>query len=87
MAILDELLLQCQNSAALESAYDLLKALTSSPRFSGHLEQSGTLMNILEDMGFGGLWRMCSLNNSWEANTQCFALTEKLIEVSDTRIN
>lgn len=39
------------------------------------------LNDILEDMGFGGLWRSCSFNLSQEQDKQCFALTEKLIEV------
>lgn len=43
---------------------------------------SGTLHDILEDMGFGGLWRFCSLNPTQEPDKQCFAQTEKLIDVS-----
>jgi hypothetical protein len=39
------------------------------------------LNEILEDMGFGGLWRSCSLNFAQEQDKQCFILTEKLIEV------
>lgn len=40
------------------------------------------LNEILEEMGFGGLWRFCSLNPTSEPDKQCFAWTEKLIDVS-----
>jgi neurofibromin 1 len=47
------------------------------------------LHEILEDMGFGGLWRSCSSLNGGsgggtheQQDRQCFLLTEKLIEVS-----
>lgn len=44
---------------------------------------AGTVLNeILEDMGFGGLWRFCSLNPTQEPDKQCFAWTENLIDVS-----
>lgn len=81
MSILDDLLLHCQNSATLEAAHALLQTLTSNPKFATALESAGMLSEILEDMGFGGLWRSCSLNFSQEQDKQCFALTEKLIEV------
>jgi neurofibromin 1 len=66
----------------LQSAHALLQTLTSNPKFAGALESTGMLNEILEDMGFGGLWRSCSLNMSQEQDKQCFVLTEKLIEAS-----
>lgn len=43
---------------------------------------AGVLNEILEDMGFGGLWRSCSFNLAQEQQDRtCFGLTEKLIEV------
>lgn len=89
MIILDDTLLHCQNSATLESAHGLLQTLTSNPNFAtammspgGGNNGSGTLHDILDDMGFGGLWRFCSLNPTQEPDKQCFAQTEKLIDVS-----
>jgi hypothetical protein len=55
--------------------------MTSNPKFATALESSGVLNEILEDMGFGGLWRSCSFSQTLEPERQCFALTEKLIEV------
>lgn len=43
----------------------------------------GVLNEILEDMGFVGLWKSCSFNLAQqEQDRACFGLTEKLIEVS-----
>src|SRR3569833_1315952 len=79
--ILDDVLLHCQNSSTLESAHRLLQTLSSNPRFSYALDTPDALGEILEDMGFGGLWRSCSFNIPQEQDKQCFGLTEKLIEV------
>lgn len=84
LAILDETLLHCQNSATLESAHGLLQTLTSNPKFASAMESGGAsgLNEILDDIGFGGLWRFCSLNPQQEPDKACFAQTEKLIDVS-----
>jgi neurofibromin 1 len=84
ISILDDILLHCQSSATLEAAHNLLHTLTANPRFSASLESSaGVLNEILEDMGFAGLWRSCSFNLAQEQQDRtCFGLTEKLIEVS-----
>lgn len=99
LIILDDTLLHCQNSATLESAHGLLQTLTSNSKFATVMMDSGPggggsngalatsmLHDILEDMGFGGLWRFCSLNPTQEPDKQCFAQTEKLIDVSLLRI-
>lgn len=82
MSVLDDVLLHCQNSTTLQSAHALLQCLASNPRFSSALESPGVLNDILEDMGFTGLWRSCSFSLTQEQDRQCFVLTEKLIEVS-----
>lgn len=84
LAILDETLLHCQNSATLESAHSLLQTLTSNPKFASAMESGGALglNEMLEDIGFGGLWRFCSLNPQQEPDKACFSQTEKLIDVS-----
>lgn len=81
ISILDNILMHCQNSSTLESAHMLLQTLTSNPKFAAALENTGILNDILEDMGFGGLWRSCSLNPAHDQDKQCFGLTEKLIEL------
>ncbi|KAK7731831.1 Ras GTPase activating protein ira2, partial [Cytospora paraplurivora] len=86
LAILDDILLHCQNSATLGAAHDLLQTLTSNPEFAAAMESgsngngASVLNDVLEDMGFGGLWRFCSLNPQQEPDKQCFAQTEKLID-------
>ncbi|KAK3683544.1 hypothetical protein B0T22DRAFT_468139 [Podospora appendiculata] len=81
ISILDDIVLHCQNSATLESAHALLQTLTSNPKFVSALDSTGMLNEILENMGFGGLWRSCSFTLSQEQDKQCFGLTEKLIEL------
>jgi neurofibromin 1 len=81
VSILDDVLLHSQNSATLESAHALLRTLTTNTRFANSLESNGLLNELLEDMGFAGLWRSSSFNLSHDQDKQCFALTEKLIEV------
>ncbi|KUI58000.1 Neurofibromin [Cytospora mali] len=85
--ILDETLLHCQNSTTLGAAHELLQTLTLNPKFAAAMESSsngtGTavLDDVLDTMGFGGLWRFCSLNPQQEPDKQCFAQTEKLIDL------
>ncbi|KAI1852569.1 hypothetical protein JX265_003051 [Neoarthrinium moseri] len=79
--ILDDVLLHCQNPSTLEAAHALFRTMTSNPKFSNALESTGILNEILEDMGFGGLWRSCSFSQTQEPEKQCFGLTEKLIEL------
>lgn len=83
-SLLDDVLLHCQSPGTLEAAHALLQTLTSNPKFTGSLESSSAVLNdLLEDMGFAGLWRSCSFNLAQEQQDRtCFALTEKLIEVS-----
>lgn len=83
ISLLDDILLHCQSSATLEAAHALLQSLTSNPRFASSLESSTAVLNeILDDMGFAGLWKNCSFNLAGEQpDRKCFGLTEKLIEV------
>ena len=83
ISILDDIVLHCQNSATLESAHRLLQTLTSNSKFAaaGSHESGEALNELLEDEGFGGLWRSCTFNMSLEQDKACFGLTEKLIEV------
>lgn len=100
LSILDDTILHCQNSATLESAHGLLQTLTSNPKFAAVLTDSSSssgragngplsasmLNEILEDIGFGGLWQFCSLNPTQEPDKQCFEQTEKLIDVSSSLV-
>ena len=46
------------------------------------MASSSTVTEALDDMGFGGLWRSCSIGSMEDIQRECFDLTEKLIEVS-----
>ncbi|KAI0484610.1 GTPase [Xylariaceae sp. FL0804] len=80
-ATLDEVLLHAQSSLTLNAAHELLRLLTSNARFAAALESHDTLGDILEDMGFEGLWRSCSYIQTQDHDRQLFQLTEKLIEL------
>ncbi|KAI1636187.1 GTPase [Biscogniauxia mediterranea] len=80
-ALLDEVLLHAQNPSTLKSAHTLLQKLSSNARFAAALEGHDTLTDMLDDMGFEGLWRSSSFSQTQEYDKQCFMLTEKLIEL------
>lgn len=82
MSLLDAALLFAQNPPAMKAAHDLLRIVTSNPKFAAAREDHDTLTEILEDMGFEGLWRSNSFLQSREFDKQLIGLTEKLIEVS-----
>lgn len=79
--ILEDVLLSCQNTSTLESAHQLLRALTSNPKFSGVNDTAEMLEDVLDGIGFGGLWRSSTFYAPNEHERQCTALTDKLIEV------
>ncbi|KAI1644280.1 uncharacterized protein F4817DRAFT_225030 [Daldinia loculata] len=80
-SFLDEVLLHGQNSSTLESAHALLQTLSSNPKFTSALESAGILHDILEDLGFEGLYRSSSFTYAQDPDKQCSILTEKLIEL------
>jgi hypothetical protein len=80
--ILDDILISCQNNATLEAAHQLLRTLTSNPKFSGGVDTAEMLEDVLDGIGFGGLWRSSSFHTANEHERQCTALTDRLIEVS-----
>ncbi|KAI1428452.1 GTPase [Xylaria sp. FL1777] len=81
-SLLGETLLNAQKPAAVKAAHGLLRIVTSNPKFAAAKESHDTLADILEDMGFEGLWRSNSFTQSQEFDKQLIGLTEKLIEVS-----
>jgi neurofibromin 1 len=80
--ILDDILISCQNAVTLESAHQLLRTLTSNPKFSGGVDTAEMLEDVLDGIGFGGLWRSSTFHITNEHERQCTALTDRLIEVS-----
>ncbi|CAJ2511131.1 Uu.00g067560.m01.CDS01 [Anthostomella pinea] len=80
-ALLDEVLLQAQNSSTLKTGHVLLRALSTHARLAAALDGEDNLTDILEDMGFEGLWRSSSFSQTQDHDRQLFALTEKLIEL------
>lgn len=83
IAILDEILISCQNSATLESAHQLLRTLTSNPKFASGVDTAEMLEDVLEGIGFSGLWRSSTFHTMNDQDSQCTALTDKLIEVCE----
>ena len=80
--ILDEVLLHGQNAATLDAAHILLRTLSSDKRLASATKSSSAMDEILEEKGFGGLWRSCSVGSMDDIQHDCFQLTERLIEVS-----
>ncbi|KAI1004136.1 Neurofibromin [Podosphaera aphanis] len=78
--ILDEILISCQNAATMDSAHQLLRTLTSNPKFSSSVNTTEMLQEVLEGIGFGGLWRSSTFHTPNEEERQCTALTNRLIE-------
>jgi hypothetical protein len=65
----------------LESAHQLLRTLTSNSKFSGGVDTAEMLEDVLDGIGFGGLWRSSTFHVPNEQDRQCTALTDRLIEV------
>lgn len=82
LRVLDDILISCQNAATLESAHQLLRTLTSNPRFAGGVDTAEMLEDVLDGIGFGGLWRSSTFHVENEHERQCTVLTDRLIEVS-----
>ncbi|KAI8668992.1 Ras-GAP domain-containing protein [Fusarium keratoplasticum] len=80
-SLLDDTLLHSQNSTTLGNAHTLLRTLSSNPKFSRASRTMSVLTETLDKMGFGGLWRSCSLGSMEEINRDYLDLTEKLIEL------
>ncbi|KAG4440411.1 hypothetical protein IFR05_004104 [Cadophora sp. M221] len=79
--ILDDILISCQNAVTLESAHLLMRTLTSNPKFSGGVDTSEMLEDVLDGIGFGGLWRSSTFHSVNENDRQCTGLTDRLIEL------
>ncbi|KAL6412878.1 neurofibromin 1, partial [Ilyonectria robusta] len=79
-SLLDDILLHGQNSSTLGAAHVLLRTLSSNPQLSRAVGSMSLLIETLDNMGFGGLWRSCSLGSMDDINRDCLELTEKLIE-------
>lgn len=55
--------------------------MTLNPKFSGSVDTTEMLEDVLEGIGFGGLWRSATFHVVNEQERQCTALTDRLIEV------
>ncbi|KAI0156431.1 GTPase [Xylariaceae sp. FL1272] len=81
-SMLEGVLLHAQKPEALKAAHTLLRLLMSDPKYIAARENSNDLNEILEDMGFEGIWRSNSVVlMEQEYDKQVIALTEKLIEL------
>lgn len=79
-SVLEDVLLHGQNAAVLEAAHTLLRTLSSDRKYAIAMD-SGAMNKVLEEKGFSGLWRSCSMGSMEDIHRDCFDLTEKLIEV------
>jgi neurofibromin 1 len=48
---------------------------------SGNIDTGRLLDEVLDDIGFGGLWRSSTFHTLQDQNKRCTLLTDKLIEV------
>ncbi len=80
--ILENLLTSCQNVVTLEAAHELLRTLTANSKFANGVDTAEMLEDVLEGVGFGGLWRSSTFHGDSSNDRQCTALTDRLIEVS-----
>ncbi|KAG7151885.1 hypothetical protein HYQ46_012297 [Verticillium longisporum] len=51
------------------------------PEFDNALDTPVRLEDVLDDLGFSGLWRSCSMDSAHEQDRKYFTLTERLIEL------
>ena len=79
--ILEHILISCQTAATLESAHKLLRILTANPKLSSLVDTTEMLDDVLEGIGFGGLWRSATFHSASDNDRQCTILTDRLIEV------
>lgn len=80
-SILDDVLLSCQNAVTLDSAHKLLRTLSSNPKLFGSVDTARLLEEVLDDIGFSGLWRSSTFHAANDQDKQRITLTDKLIEV------
>ncbi|RFU34508.1 hypothetical protein B7463_g1822, partial [Scytalidium lignicola] len=79
--ILDDILISCQNAATLEAAHELLRTLTSNRKFVGSMDTAEMLDEVLDGIGFGGLWKSSTFHIPNVRERQCTTLTDRLIEL------
>ena len=79
--MLEDVLLTCQSAATLRSAHELLHSITSDSKLTGQVDTAELLDEVLDDIGFSGLWRSSTFLAYNEQDRQCALLTDRLIEV------
>ncbi|KAJ5053875.1 uncharacterized protein L3040_000165 [Drepanopeziza brunnea f. sp. 'multigermtubi'] len=79
--VLDNILISCQNAVTLESAHLLMRTITSNPKFAAGVDTAEMLEDVLDGIGFGGLWRSSTFHTASDHERQCTALTDRLIEL------
>lgn len=85
-SILGTVLLHAQDPAALGAANSLLRILTSDDRYAAAMGSVQTLRDVLDGLGFTGLWRDPYFQpRIEEVKQECFELTAKLIKVRQTQ--
>ncbi|KAG6021606.1 hypothetical protein E4U40_005170 [Claviceps sp. LM458 group G5] len=80
-SIIDDVLLHSQDTRALEAAHALLRTISSEQRYCEDLGSLRSFLDLLDEIGFGGLWRDFGHLSSDAVTMDCFELTQKLIEL------
>ncbi|KAG5954004.1 hypothetical protein E4U53_002877 [Claviceps sorghi] len=70
-----------QDIGALEAAHTLLRTISSQQKYFKELGSQHSLLNVLDDTGFSGLWKSSSHSFTEDIMRSCFELIEKLIEL------
>ena len=58
-----------------------MRTLTSNSKFADNVDTTEMLEDVLDGIGFSGLWRSSTFHSTNEQDRQCTALTDRLIEV------
>ncbi|TAQ89305.1 hypothetical protein B7494_g2379 [Chlorociboria aeruginascens] len=64
LAVLESIIMSCQNPRTLESAHVLLRTITGNEKFATVGDTEDLVGGVLEEIGFGGLWRSSSFHFS-----------------------
>jgi neurofibromin 1 len=84
ISILDSILASSQNPGTLRAAHSLVSTISADHRFSDASQSEELLENVLEEIGFSGLWTSSTFKMTKDYEKRCAVLTDKLIEVCIT---
>ncbi|KAI2626815.1 GTPase [Xylaria nigripes] len=80
-SLLNRILVHAQKPETLKAAHNLLQIMTVNSTVAISRERQSVLVDMLQDMGFEGLWRTSSFLQAPDFDKQLIGLTGKLIEL------